>query len=74
MNNVTKKWVLLKVSSAILVPLMCWFIINFVGIFDKDYTDVLGFFSTKSSKISFCMKPAATAFFISFFNSSICAA
>ena len=25
MNNVTKKWVLLKVSSAILVPLMCWF-------------------------------------------------
>ena len=33
MNNVTKKWVLLKVSSAILVPLMCWFIINFVGIF-----------------------------------------
>ena len=41
MNNVTKKWVLLKVSSAILVPLMCWFIINFVGIFDKDYTDLI---------------------------------
>ena len=55
MNNVTKKWVLLKVSSAILVPLMCWFIINFVGIFDKDYTDVLGFFSTKSSKILFSL-------------------
>ena len=50
MNNVTKKWVLLKVSSAILVPLMCWFIINFVGIFDKDYTDVLGFFFYKIIK------------------------
>ena len=55
MNTVTKKWVLLKVSSAILVPLMCWFIINFVGIFDKDYADVLGFFSTKSSKILFSL-------------------
>jgi succinate dehydrogenase / fumarate reductase membrane anchor subunit len=34
---------------------MCWFIINFVGIFDKDYADVLGFFSTKSSKILFSL-------------------
>ena len=51
MNNVTKKWVLLKVSSAILVPLMCWFIINFVGIFDKDYADIISFFSNQSSKI-----------------------
>ena len=53
MNNVTKKWVLLKVSSAILVPLMCWFIINFVGIFDKDYADVLGFFLQNHQKYYF---------------------
>jgi len=55
MNGVTKKWVFLKASSVILVPLMSWFIINLVGIFDKDYTEVLSFFSTQSSKILFSL-------------------
>jgi len=55
MNGVTKKWVFLKASSVILVPLMSWFIINLVGIFDKDYAEVLSFFSTQSSKILFSL-------------------
>ena len=28
MINATKKWIFLKISGAILVPLMLWFIIN----------------------------------------------
>ena len=32
----TKKWIFLKLSSIILVPLMFWFIINFISIYDKD--------------------------------------
>ena len=50
MTNVTKKWMFLKVSSIILVPLMSWFIINLVQVYDKSYADVVIFFSTQPSK------------------------
>ena len=55
MNRATKKWVFLKASSVVLIPLMAWFIINLVSIFDKDYFDVLSFFSTQSSRILFSL-------------------
>ena len=51
MNFVTKKWVFMKISSAILVPLMIWFILNLVSIFDKDHADIVSFFSKQPSKI-----------------------
>jgi len=44
MINATKKWIFLKVSSIILVPLMAWFIINLVSIYDKSYVDIVIFF------------------------------
>ena len=50
MINATKKWIFLKVSSIILIPLMVWFIINLVSIYEKDYVDIVGFFSTQPSK------------------------
>ena len=50
MNNVTKKWILLKISTFILIPLMTWFIINLVNIYDKEYAEVLKFFSSQPSK------------------------
>ena len=50
MTNVTKKWMFFKVSSIILVPLMAWFIINLVQVYDKSYADVVIFFSTQPSK------------------------
>ena len=50
MNFVTKKWLLMKISSVILIPLMIWFILNLISIFDKDYIEVVNFFSNKSSK------------------------
>ena len=50
MINATKKWIFLKVSSIILIPLMVWFIINLVLIYDKDYVDIVNFFSTQPSK------------------------
>ena len=53
MNSVTKKWMFMKISSAILVPLMVWFILNLVSIFDKDYIEVVNFFTTQPSKILF---------------------
>jgi len=50
MINATKKWIILKVSSIILIPLMVWFIINLVSIYEKDYVDIVSFFSTQPSK------------------------
>ena len=37
MNISTKKWLILKCSSLVLIPLMAWFIINLASIYDKDY-------------------------------------
>ena len=51
MNNVTKKWLLMRVSSMVLIPLMTWFILNLVSVFNKDYVDIVNFFSNQPSKI-----------------------
>ncbi|MDC1096627.1 succinate dehydrogenase, hydrophobic membrane anchor protein [Pelagibacteraceae bacterium] len=51
MNNSTKKWLLLKYSSAILMPLMLWFIVSLVSIYDSEYQELINFFSQKTSKI-----------------------
>ena len=53
MNTVTKKWVFLKLSSIILIPLMFWFIINFVKIYDQGYSDVINFFINPINKFLF---------------------
>ena len=51
MNSVTKKWMFMKISSVILIPLMIWFILNLVSIYDKDYINIVNFFSTQPSKV-----------------------
>ena len=55
MNLATKKWVFLKISSVILLPLMFWFIINFVMIYDNDYLEVVNFFTEPFSKFLFSL-------------------
>ena len=47
----TKKWLFLRISSLILLPLMFWFIINLVHIYDKSYEEVVVFLTTQPSKI-----------------------
>jgi succinate dehydrogenase / fumarate reductase membrane anchor subunit len=51
MNSVTKKWLFLKASSIVLIPLMVWFILNLISVFDKDYIEVVSFFSKQPSKL-----------------------
>ena len=53
MINATKKWIFLKISGAILVPLMLWFIINLTSIYDQEYTNVVNFFTNTTSKFLF---------------------
>ena len=55
MNISTKKWICLKISSLILIPLMLWFILNFVSIYDKSFEEVLIFFSDTTSKFLFSL-------------------
>ena len=53
MINATKKWIFLKISGAILVPLMLWFIFNLIIIYDQEYTRVLNFFTNPLYKFLF---------------------
>ena len=55
MNLATKKWVFLKISSVILLPLMFWFIINFVTIYNDGYFEVVKFFTDPISKFLFSL-------------------
>ena len=55
MNSSTKKWLFLKVSSFLLIPLMIWFIFNLVSVFDKDYVEIVSFFSKQPSKFLFSL-------------------
>ncbi len=55
MGSVIKKWLFLKVSSAILIPLMIWFAMSLASIYDKDYNEVLTFISSQPSKLLFSM-------------------
>jgi len=55
MRPVTKKWLFLKISSFILIPLMLWFIINFVSFYDKNYQEILKFLTTQPSKFLFSL-------------------
>jgi len=55
MISATKKWIFLKVSSAILVPLMLWFLFNLVYFYDKPYEEVLLFFTSQPTKFIFSL-------------------
>ena len=55
MINATKKWIFLKISSVILIPLMLWFLFNLVSIYDKTYEEVLLFFTSQPSKLLFSL-------------------
>ena len=63
MHTSTKKWLFLKFSSLILIPLMIWFIINLVSIYDLDYVEVVNFFTKQPSKILFSIFIVVSYFF-----------
>ena len=53
MINATKKWIFLKISGALLIPLMLWFMINLIIIYDQDYLSIVNFFTSSISKFLF---------------------
>ena len=53
MISATRKWIFLKISGALLVPLMIWFVLNFTMIYDKEYLKLIDFFTKPFSKFLF---------------------
>ena len=51
----TKKWIFLKISGALLIPLMLWFNLNLIAIYDQGYLEVVSFFTNSSSKFLFSL-------------------
>ena len=71
MHASTKKWLFTKISSFILIPLMVWFIVNFVSIYENDYQTVTLFFTQQPSKILFSIFIIIAFFFSSLTISEI---
>ena len=63
MHTSTKKWLFIKYSSLTLIPLIFWFIINLVSIYDSDYIEVVNFFTKQPSKILFSIFIVISYFF-----------
>ena len=53
MSDATKKWIFLKITGAILIPLMSWFILNLIAIYDQQFIEVVNFFTSPLSKFLF---------------------
>ena len=63
MLSATKKWILIKLSSVLMVPFMIWFLLKFVSIYDSDQKNILEFFSNPLTTVFFSI-----FIFVSFFN------
>ena len=63
MHSSTKKWLITKLSSVILIPFKVWLIINITKIYDNDYQQIVDFFSSQPSKILFSLFVVFAYFF-----------
>ena len=62
----TKKWLFIRVSSIILIPLMFWFSIIFAGIYDKNTYEIIAFFTSQPSRFLLSL-----LFVVAFFFSAL---
>ena len=69
MIGATKKWIFLKISGAILIPLMMWFILCLNSIYNQEYVNIVNFFTNSSSKFFFSIF-IINAYFFSALNIS----
>ena len=55
MINATKKWIFLKITSVILIPLMVWFLFNLTSFYNESYNEVVLFFISQPTKFLFSL-------------------
>ena len=53
MIKATKKWLIIKISSGLLIPFMIWFILNLVSIYDANSSQIIAFLSRTPTKFIF---------------------
>ncbi len=63
MVSSTKKWLFIKVSSVILIPLMIWFTFILAGIYDSTYAEIVEFFTSQPTKILISLLFVVSYFF-----------
>ena len=63
MISATKKWLFLKISGVILIPLMLWFILNLISIYDQEYTNVVNLFTNPLFRFLFSLFVINSYFF-----------
>ncbi len=68
MHNATKKWLITKISSGILIPFMIWFLINLTPFFGANHSQLLSFLSNLQTKLIFSL---FLLFFFTFFSLTI---
>ena len=71
MHVSTKKWLFTKISSAVLIPLVIWFLVNFVSILKKDEIELLQFLTSQPSKLVLSVFLVIFLFFFSLTISEI---
>ncbi len=46
----SRKWIIQRATALLIIPIMGWFVINFISIYDESYFEVMNFFSSDKSK------------------------
>ncbi len=46
----SRKWIIQRASALLMIPIMGWFVINFISIYDEGYFEAINFFSSDKSK------------------------
>ena len=47
----SRKWIIQRATALLMIPIMGWFVINFISIYDEGYFEVMNFFSSDKSKV-----------------------
>tara|TARA_Y200000002_G_C22371017_1_gene533100 strand:+ start:167 stop:496 length:330 start_codon:yes stop_codon:yes gene_type:complete len=55
MISATKKWIFLKLSVVVMLPLMLWFLFKLVSIYNLDFEEVSTFFTIQPNKFLFSL-------------------
>ncbi len=71
MNISTKKWLFIKISSAILLPLLFFILLKLISVFDSDYQNLMILFTTQPFKLIFSLFLVISFFFYSLTISEI---
>ena len=63
MISATKKWIFLKLSAVVMLPLMIWFIFQLVSIYSMGFDDINSFFVKQPNKLLFSLFVIITYFY-----------